>query len=96
MYLPKEIGSYKRMMGVLKYNPPKDEEKAAACKHALALYQSLTTPTARKRFLYEFDKQNHGRVNCMKFATTFQKRLKYSDFVTPTAGGQLQTHTLVQ
>ena len=65
------------MLGICKYNPPKDPEKKADADACMAMYDSLSDMYEdRKRFLLEFEANN--QVGCkskdgLKFALNFAK-----------------------
>ena len=67
------------MITMLRYqiNHGKDKSKATAAEQALKVYQELAAPDERAKFLKEFELNGGGKnQNSLKFALTFQQRLR--------------------
>ena len=57
----------------------KDEEKAAAADQALKVYEELTQPSDREKFLAEFEANGGGKAHgSLRFALTFRQRVSDS------------------
>ena len=71
-----ENKSIKRMLGIIKYNPPRDPEKKVDAEACLAMYNSLSDMVEdRKRFVQEFE-QNQGKgKDSLKFHMNFTKKV---------------------
>jgi len=68
------------MLGIIKYNPPKNEEKKADADACLAMYNSLAdTVEDRKRFVQEFEANRHKEKDSLKFHLTFQKTVRTTE-----------------
>ena len=69
------------MLTMLRYqvNKGKDEDKAAAADQALKVYEELTQPTDREKFLAEFEANGGGKAHgSLRFALTFRQRVQDS------------------
>ena len=65
-----------KMLGVLKYQAEhgKKADKKDDAQKALSVYKELSDPSARQRFLQEFESSGHGKgPNSLKFALSFKK-----------------------
>ena len=71
-----ENKSIKRMLGIIKYNPPRDPDKKGDAEACLALYNSLSDMVEdRKRFVQEFEMNQHKGKDALKFHMNFTKKV---------------------
>ena len=69
------------MLTMLRYqvNSGKDQEKATAADQALKVYEELTQPNDREKFLAEFEANGGGKAHgSLRFALTFRQRVSDS------------------
>jgi len=65
------------MLGIIKYNPPRNNpDKKADAEACLAMYNSLSDMVEdRKRFVQEFEQNQHKGKDSLKFHMNFTKKV---------------------